>query len=244
MKKNFKDFFVNLKSNLNKALFPENITCDCCTRDIFSEQFPAICSKCEESLPIIINPCQKCGKPLNKNNKCKYCYFNRSSFTKAFSVFEYKEPISDMVFRFKYGKEIYLKNFFTFFLKHKFSNLNLNVDCVINVPMFKDKEVIRIKNQSALLVEEFCKQTNLTNASFNIEKIMATSQTTLDSLERFENVKSSIHILDKNYFKNKSILIIDDIFTTGATIEELANICRRAGAERVYFLTVTIGLGS
>ena len=104
--------------------------------------------------------------------------------------------------------------------------------------MHPDKELKRVKNQATLLAQEFSKRTSIYNASSKVIKIAQTTQTSLDATQRLENVRSSLIVADPDYFKGKTILVIDDIFTTGATANAMAEILYECKAKRVDILTI------
>ena len=235
--KPFKDYFKRLSKSLRDALYPQNITCDCCGKDIFKDSNVAVCDDCLETLPFIHNPCNKCGKDLF-GTKCNFCLKNKLSFSKAFAVFNYASPISEMIVRLKFGKAFYLKDFFTHFLVMKFLGLAINPDCVVGVPMHPKKEHSRRINHARLLAEEFSKRTNIPNASNLVRKTAITTQSNLTDTTREENLKNTLFIRDVNYFKNKEVLIIDDIFTTGATANSMSQKLFEYGAKKVYILTI------
>ena len=224
-------------SKIKEIIFPNHFTCDCCTDDLFTKKHTPICDNCFETLPFIVKPCQKCGKETF-GKKCEYCYKTKSIFTRAYAPLRYEVPVSGMIFRFKYNQEFHLVNIFTTFLIWKYSTLTISPDCVISVPMHKHKELVRVKNHSELLTNEFCKRLQLFNASDKIIKFKQTTQTNLKPIERFINVKNSLRVLDREYFKNKQVLIIDDVLTTGSTANALADVLRECGAKNVYLLTI------
>lgn len=237
MKSNIKETAQAFINKLKSITFPQSVTCDFCGNDIFKNQKPAICEKCLLNLPFITNACKKCGKEL-VGSKCEDCSFYRTYFDQASAVFNFDEQIQHAVHRFKYGGEFHLKRTFSYFLFHKFATLNWNVDCVIAVPMNKDKEILRIKNQALELANEFCTLTKLENASESVIKLKTQSQTKLTRKERFKNAQNSLKVVNSKLFKRKNVLIIDDIFTTGATTNALANLLKTYGANKVYILTI------
>ena len=96
---------------------------------------------------------------------------------------------------------------------------------------------IRGYNQSVELAREFCKLAQLPYVDYATRETNNPSQTELSLKERKENVKD-IFKLTNQAIKDKNILIIDDIYTTGATVNELAKLLKRANAKSVYVLTV------
>lgn len=235
--KPFKDYLKRFAKSFQDAIYPPNIICDCCGKDIFTETNISVCEDCYKNLPFIHNPCNKCGKDLT-DTKCDFCTKHRLKVSRAFSVFNYASPISEMIVSLKFGKAFYLKDFFTHFLVKKFAGLPISPDCVIGVPMHPKKEKARIINHSTLLAEEFSKQTKIPNASHLIRKTAITTQSRLITPTREMNLEDTFFIKDVDYFKNKEVLIIDDIFTTGTTANAMSKILFEYGASKVYILTI------
>lgn len=232
----FKDFLLNTEKQLNRAIFPKTVTCDVCNCDLFDERSLAVCDKCYEKLPFVLAPCEKCGK--GTKDKCKLCQSVKHYFKQARSVFEYVEPITSLIHRFKYAHEFHLKSTFVHFMLMKYYSADWNIDFVVCSPMNKNKEKLRIKNQAQELANEFCEKTGLENKSDILVKHIEQTQTKLNREQRFANVKDSIEIVDKKCVKHKNILVIDDVMTTSATVNAIAKVLKDSGAKNVYVLTV------
>lgn len=233
----FKTFLINFDNQLNNAIFPKYVTCDICHNDLFDERTLAICDNCYRSLPFIPSPCAKCGKNTN-GGKCKLCQSVKHNFKQACAVFEFVEPITTLIHRFKYGHEFYLKDFFVHFMLLKFYSTSWKIDCVVCSPMNKNKQILRIKNQARELADEFCSRTNLENRSDILIKNIVQTQTELNREQRFANAKDSIHILDKKCIKGKNVLVVDDVMTTSATVNAISKALKEGGAKNVYVLTI------
>lgn len=232
-----KEFVLQSYKDLHNAIFPQNITCDICHCDLFDERELSICDNCYKSLPFVEQPCEKCGKSAKKG-KCKLCHNMKHHFKQCVSVFEFSEPITSLIHRFKYAHEFHLKRLFVHFMLLKYNATNWQIDCVVAAPMNKRKEMVRIKNQADELAKEFCLQTNLPNISDILVKDVIQTQTELNRTQRFENVKDSIRIIDKKAIKGKNVLVIDDVMTTSATVNAISKLLKDSGAKNVFVLTV------
>ena len=112
-------------------------------------------------------------------------------------------------------------------------------DCVVCVPSSAERMKLRGYNQSFLLAKEFAKLVDLPFYDDVIQKAVDTiSQVGLSRKERKENLKGSFKITQKDKIKGKKVLIIDDVMTTGTTVDVLAERLKNAGAMEVYALTV------
>lgn len=229
--------FKKFTNFVDDLVFPKNITCAMCRQDLFKESRVCLCDKCKLKLPFIDNPCSKCGKQC-LDNKCILCSSTFHYFNKAVSVFDYTYPVNALVYRMKYKQEFYLAQTFAYYMYLRWVSLNWKIDCVLSVPMSKEKLKKQIHNHSALLANEFCKYTKLENISSCIIRTETETQTKLSRSERFENVQNSLQVVDKKVILKKNILIIDDIFTTGATSNAIAKTLLDYRANKVYVLTL------
>lgn len=121
-------------------------------------------------------------------------------------------------------------------------NINeiLSVDLVVPVPLWKYKEKKRGFNQSALLAEEFCKNTGLTYCEkLLIRKKETSPQNGLDEKQRYENLRGAFKVREGYDIYDKAILIIDDIYTSGSTVFECAKALLGKGAKEVIYLALS-----
>ncbi len=190
--------------------------------------------------------CVKCGKLLEAaeqdNEYCRDCIRMRHEYDRGFSVFEYRS-ISGSIYKFKYmGRQEYS----AFYAKEARKLLGsrikeLKIDAIIPVPMFRDKENKRGYNQAEVLAKSLSKEFEIPMYS---DVIIRTRNTLpmkqLDVRGRRNNLKKAFNIA-RNDVKFKCILIIDDIYTTGSTIDEIAHEFRIVGVKKVYFLSLAIG---
>jgi ComF family protein len=140
--------------------------------------------------------------------------------------------------RFKYGGEKYLREFFAEELKPVFLKHVGYADVIVYVPTTNKKVRQRGYNQGEVLAREFSKFSQIPVVDA-IQKIKETeSQVGLTLKERRENLKGSFKVVDKKAVKDKRVLIIDDVMTTGSTVETIAEKLKSAGAREVIVLTV------
>ena len=237
----FKDKLQKFKHYLSDMFFPRNIKCVFCKDELNNNEFNSTCELCLSSLPFINKACPRCGGvlPSEATGVCVDCKINNYEFVQAFSVFEYKNQVSKVLHDLKYNKKKYLVEPIAKYMAQKINILNISVDLITCVPIHKDRLKLRGFNQSELISKEISKLTNI--PFYNIcEKFINTkSQTELGFSERKENVKDSFKIIrsNKHLIKDKNVLVIDDIFTTGATSNEVCKVLLNAGANNCYVLT-------
>ncbi len=213
-----------------------------------------ICECCLEEARSYIsleNLCKKCSRPLDTDSKqqvakekCQHCleYDDEFYFEKNVSVIEYNAFFAKLLRKFKFG---YNKNVSSAFVKILENYLEENVDffkefdIITSVPIYKNRKKYRGFNQSELIGEEICKIVDKPFEKNLLIKIKNTyPQTTVPHRERKSNIKDAIILNNQIDIRNKKILLIDDVFTTGSTLNECAKILLEHEGELVTTFTV------
>lgn len=227
---------------IENLLFPKSIKCIICNREIFTDDGFCICEKCLPSLPFCSNKiCKICGRNIKGDgNLCLACKDSKFKyFSCARSVFNYEGSIKNLIHNLKYNNKKYLSTSLSKLLYNYYTHCDnfKDIDIILPVPLHKKKLKQRGYNQSELLLESFY-QTKLVNLNV-IERIIDTpSQTTKNFKERMENLENVFICNNKNLIKNKVVLVIDDVFTTGATCNSIAKTLIKSGAKKVKCLTL------
>ena len=200
-----------------ELIFPNNIKCINCGKEIEREK--VFCKNCENKIKII-------------NSREKINNLN------IYSPFKYCDIIKNLILNFKYNNKKYLAYLLA---KLLVKNYNFkNIDFITFIPLNKNKLKIRGFNQAKLLAKEISKITKIPLLS-TLEKIVDTpSQTTKNYLERQENIKDSFIVKEESLpqIKDKNLLIIDDVCTTGATLLEASHVLHQSGATTLSALTL------
>lgn len=220
------------------VLFPNGYKCVVCNAEIKPSPF-CVCEHCYNHLPHIVGKvCLRCGEPLYSDaNYCLNCKNNKHEFTKCFAPFMFTEDVIKLIHNLKYDGKKYLATPLGNFMFKCFSEQNLNVDLVVPVPLHKSRQKQRGFNQAEELAKVFERfWFNVNTTCLSRVKETAT-QTNLTKSERKENVSGAFKVENKSDVKNKVVLIIDDVYTTGATFNEVASVLIKAGAKQVYGLT-------
>ncbi len=232
---------LNLKEKLNKLadyLFVNDYKCIICNREIVKNSRYSMCNSCLKKLPYITHSCNVCGGSIKQGNLCLNCKHTLPSVTKNISVFDYSAPLDNLVYGLKYGNKKYLAKYLSNLMVDKFLESKLDIDFIIPVPMHKVRLTERGYNQAELLCISF-KDVKLEIKDNIVERIVNTvSQASLPREKRLVNLTNVFKITDKKSVKNKNILIIDDVYTTGTTVSEIAKVLMKAGAKKVYSLTL------
>ena len=223
---------------LKKAMFEPKWRCLVCEKEIFSGGY--FCSECEENLPKITDAyCDHCGRKLNVPALfCTTCKGNLTRVDKARSLYEYGGEISSLIKKAKYSGAKYIYEAFTEDLKNLYLKTCFNADFITFVPTTDKTLKERGYNQSEILAKNLSASVNVPMFR-GVKKVKETPhQAGLNAKERFENLKTAYRITDKKLLTGKTVLIVDDVTTTGATSESLAAKLKEAGAVKVYLLTV------
>ena len=232
-----KEFVLNL---LNK-LYVKDFRCIVCHREIPSGSKYSMCDKCRQNLPTIKNPCTKCGGDISIAGVCTNCKSNMPTFDRNIVALSYKPPITTLIHKFKYNNAKYLKEPLGEILVDAYMSSGHNIDYIIPVPIHPNRLKERGYNQVELLLPSFDK-IKVPYYIDIVERIIDTPhQTDLPRSKRLTNLDGAFKVTDKKRVKGKSILIVDDVYTTGATLNELAKVLLKAGAKSVYGLVIAHG---
>ena len=188
--------------------------------------------------------CDKCFKKL-ETYKLKDKVEERimdDVWIEYYYIFKYEKYIRKLILDYKFFDKSYLGKVFTEFIirqKNLYKKFE-SYDIIIPVPMYKDKKKIRGYNQTEIIAANIClKCKNLFYGNKIIVKVKDTKkQSLLNKSERLYNVKGAYKIQEKyfEFLKNKQVIIFDDIYTTGATINECIEILKKAKVKRIFIL--------
>ena len=226
-----------------QLLFP--LRCPVCD-DIVTPFGEKICTACAKKLKLLTPPyCMKCGKKLQEEGElCGDCRRIKHSFVRGRALYEY-ESVAPSIYRLKYGGRQEYAAFFgeeTAYYLGSFIR-EVKPDALIPIPLHKNRFRRRGYNQAELLAKALGKQTGIPVASDYLCRIRNTTPLKmLNPAERQNNLKKAF-IIGQNDVKLKTAIIIDDIYTTGSTVDEAARTLQAAGVERVYFIALACGAG-
>lgn len=227
-------FFQKL---LNFLLPPH---CPICQKKILDSN--AVCGKCFGKLNFISGAiCQKCGKPLpyKEAKICAACLQKPPIYHRAISVLKYNETSKALILPFKHADYIELTPLLAQWMSNRGKNLILDCDYLIPVPLHITRLFKRKYNQSALLAKEIARVYHKGYLpSILIRTKHTESQGHMGAKQRKENLKNAFKVRNTNKIKGKKILIIDDVMTTGATVNECTKTLIKAGAQSVDILTL------
>ncbi|MBD5486491.1 MAG: ComF family protein [Lachnospiraceae bacterium] len=229
---------------LTDLIYPRR--CPVCDRAV-SPFGSLVCETCKEAFEYIKEPyCMKCGKKLEEEETeyCHDCMRPRHLFDRGRALCSYRS-ISDSIYRFKYkGRQEYAA-YYAVCMEQSLGNWirRCRPDALIPVPIHTSKRRARGYNQAEVLAKELGKRLGIpveTNLIKRVRKTVPMKE--LSVYNRQNNLKRAFKICH-NDVKLSTIVIIDDIYTTGSTIDAMSYELRRAGVKRIYFVTLAIGNG-
>ncbi|MEG1509824.1 MAG: ComF family protein [Clostridia bacterium] len=229
---------LKIFEKLFNTLFVDKYNCLICGAEIKPNDF-CMCDKCKNAMPYNVVYCNKCGCYNNNESEyCLYCQNNIRHFTMARSPFVYKDGAKKLVINLKFYNQKFLAKYMAKSMANCYFSNNFNCNLIVPVPLSIQRKKVRGYNQAEELAKHISKILNLHLETTNLVKIKNnTPQSSLSAFERKENVAGAYKVLDKKPFEGKTILLVDDVFTTGTTCDEICQTLLKAGAKEVFILT-------
>lgn len=226
--------------NFIEDLFLKNHKCICCRKEIPDENKRGICDKCFNSMELFSGElCSKCGEMVVAGNaRCDSCKEIEYHFDENRSYAAYGEVSAIIVKSLKYNGNKYISKYIANMLLEDKKYFE-GVDYITFVPMSKERFKERDFNQAEEIAKDVSAAINIPVISV-LEKIKEnTHQAGLTRKERIKNIANTIAVKNDESFeiKDKTILVIDDVFTTGSTLSECAKVLKKKGANKVKTLT-------
>lgn len=236
-------FWNRIYEGFLQLLFPRR--CPVCDKIVY----PAgekICLKCLSKLKLLTPPwCMKCGKKLTAETEyCADCRRKEHSFIRGRALYEY-ESAAPAIYRFKYGGRQEYADFFGEQAAEYLGDFIKSVkpDVLMPIPLHKKRKASRGYNQAELFAKAAGKclgipvDTKLLSRTKNTEPLKYENPK-----ERQNNLKKAFNI-EQNDVKLKKVVLVDDIYTTGSTMDEAARTLQSVGVEEVYFIALSCGAG-
>ncbi len=204
-----------------------------------------ICGECAQ-IPVYIEPpfCMKCGKHLNREDKeyCEDCASKDHLYDRGRALFDYKS-VSSSIARFKYaGRQEYAAFYAACMAKRLGAFIrDCGAQAFLPVPLHKSRLRRRGYNQAEALARELSALTGIPVVTDWIARVEKTApMKDLSARERQNNLKRAFKIR-RNDVKLDTVIIIDDIYTTGSTMNAMSRELKKAGVKRIYFMALAIG---
>ena len=234
-----KKFMNKIVQFIDKLLFPDNIKCLFCGRDVPDFESKPFCEECEGLIEFNNgNRCIICDEPIdNEATVCDVCQKKKRFFKKAFCPFVYGGIVRNAILGYKSSNHRYKAKAFAKYIATRIKESGTQIDFVTYIPLTKKKEKQRSFNQSKLLAKEVAKILNVDVLNI-FEKVKdASAQKFASYKERQENMIGTYKLLPMKLNKNKNYLIVDDIITTGATVNYCAGLIHKK-VQNVYVCAI------
>lgn len=238
-----------VKESLLHLLFPPR--CPFCDRILFHSPFfppEPVCGECLGRQEYVREPvCQKCGKPIEDERE-EYCYdCSRKNFAydQGKALWVYKDGVRDSLYRFKYQNRREYAGYYGRELARSYSGWirRREISVIVPIPLSRRRQRQRGFNQAELVARRIGRELGIPVYSHLLLRIRDTrAQKELNDEERKNNLKRAFKT-SVNKVQLDHILLIDDIYTTGSTMNEAAKMLKQAGADRIYCLSISIGRG-
>jgi ComF family protein len=215
--------------------------CLFCGAGVGEDATQAICPKCADAIEWVASPlCPCCGVvfPAGEGGRlCGDCATDPPPFARARAAALYAGPVAQAIKRFKFGRRMaYLPLLQSWLRILPGPELAAAADLLVPVPLHPRRLKARGFNQAWLLARAFPEATLAREALVRVRHTLP--QLRLNPRERRDNVQGAFAVPDPARVRGKQVLLVDDLYTTGATVKECARVLNRAGALRVEVLTV------
>src|SRR5512133_403109 len=208
-----------------------------------------VCSACRERMPLINTPlCVVCGLPFigaGDDHPCGGCLTSRHHVDAARAALVYAGASRDLIHSFKYRNKTHLRRPLALLTIERLSEF-VHVrapDLIMPVPLHRTRLRSRGFNQAVLLGELFSAHWNIPLERHNLRRIRWTEpQVNLSAGDRRANVKGAFSVQHPELVSGRRVLLVDDVLTTGCTVEECALTLKNAGAADVTVITVARAL--
>lgn len=228
------------------TVFPKK--CVICHNILNKGMTGALCSACRRQLHPVTEPrCKRCSKPLQVSGEelCRDCRGKTFYVTKGMALYSYDRMMQTAIANFKYGGELSCGDYFARELVKGYGDWikEVSPEVILPVPVHKKKLRFRGFNQAEYMAAQIGKELGIPVMG---DYLMRTENTRpqkgLDVRARIENLQRSFGVI-QNGRRYHKVLLVDDIYTTGATLEACGSALKEAGTNRIYFLCLCIGRG-
>lgn len=208
--------------------------------------YQQICGECRKKVVYIKEPrCKKCGKPVRYEEQeyCRDCQKHKFHYEQGRSLWIHKGAVPWSIYQFKYHNRRIYGEFYAQELYRLYEEWirTWEIDLIIPVPLHRNRRRKRGYNQAEIVAKHLGKLMNIpVDTKAVVRNKYTEPQKILDNEERRKNLRDAFEVR-KSELKSRNILLIDDIYTTGSTIDEVAKILMEKRHNKIWFLTISIG---
>ena len=223
------------------------VECIGCDRPLTSDPVPFFCRQCWDRIMPLTGPtCSRCDQPFvssaatswTPNHQCQNCLDRPPAYERAWTLFPYLPPLQDAICSFKYRGKVALAKPLASLMINALPR-EIDPDLILPVPLHPARLRAREFNQSLLLADQLARHLSRPVSSTHLVRVLPTDpQTTLSRHERLRNLRWAFNVNKPDVVVGRRLLLVDDVFTTGTTLNECAKALLNAGAESVCALTL------
>lgn len=242
-----KDRMKNIQSKMQavaRLLYPPRcVICD----EVLANAKRGVCRKCRGEISYVGGEvCKRCGKPLReeRGSFCRDCENNPHFFIGGRALYTY-ESVALPIYRFKYAGRREYGIFFAREIAYYLGDYIRQIapDAILPVPLHPGKERARGYNQAGVIAKELGRLLDIPVYSNLVKRVANTKPLkNMGPLERQNSLKKAF-ILGENGVKLDTTIVIDDVFTTGSTIDAISKVLLQEKSMKIYFITLAIGEG-
>ena len=245
----------SLVSGMLELVYPDSLYCICCGKIINGSRPYRLCNECMDGVKWATGrTCAKCGKPLSVMDQgviCYSCSENRHVFDRGITCAEYGTHERAIVFAMKYNGRTDIARTLADVMRDRLSGERLpgGLQMIMHVPMFRCKKLERGFDQAELVAKGLAKRMDIPFKGDLLVRCRETRamrgltpaerRTNLNGAFGFGNLYEAKEI--EEIIRDRNILVVDDIYTTGATADAVAGMLKGVGAGRVYFISFAAG---
>ncbi len=241
----FSSELSRLWTSFVRLFYPAN--CIFCHEALELDEQNYACKTCVERLPTLKKPlCVKCAGELPPYGPlgpmCNRCLREKTYYKRGISIFRYEDTIKHLIQKVKFGKKSWYLKAVARFLKYAETPLEFSkYDLIVPVPLDSSRARTREFNQSLLFAKLLKKEQKVRAPVKNIlrKAIKTRPQSALHRDERITNLQNAFRLRNHAKISGMNILLVDDVMTTGSTLNECAKCLREAGARRVDMFTLS-----
>lgn len=206
--------------------------------------YPSVCGICEKIDKEYL--CEECKEKLKKYciNEIEDCKENkRVYYDYKIKILRYENIVREKIIEYKFNEKTYLYNTMEKIILNdeKICSFLKKYDIIIPVPMYKKRKQSRGYNQTELISKKLAKDLKIESSNKVLRKVIDTKkQSTLTKKERIKNVENAFNVVNSESIENKNVILLDDIFTTGSTLNECSRMLKLAGTKEIAILTIAV----
>ena len=238
--------FANLVQGIKELVFPDN--CWVCRAYLNSRHERQLCPACLDSIPRNVPPfCGLCSRHLEQysdDGLCASCRGQTRYYDRAWGACLYDEPMRQLIHAFKYNGKTALRKTFLNLMREHIDTYHVPLsqfDITAPIPLHAARLRERGFNQAGILSDALCRHYQMAHCADLLWRARPTeTQTALDQKQRWTNLQGAFKMNLSKAVTAKSVLLVDDLLTTGATIDAASACLKKAGASYVGVLTLAI----